>query len=96
MADATADARRTRLIPRPDPEPYLLVTGMRYFDLRLPLGWLFVVLGLLLAIAGLATPPPADTRSLAININLCWGGVMVAFGLLCLWLARREARRRKN
>ena len=69
---------------------------MRYFDLRLPLGWLFVVLGLLLAIAGLATPPPADTRSLAININLCWGGVMVAFGLLCLWLARREARRRKK
>jgi hypothetical protein len=67
---------------------------MKIFDLRIPLGWLFAVLGLLLVLAGLRATPAADARSLGININLIWGGVMIAFALLCLWLARREARRR--
>ena len=69
---------------------------MKYFDLRLPLGWLFASLGLLLVIAGLRAAPAADTRSLGININLIWGSVMIAFGGLCLVLARREARRRAH
>ncbi len=67
---------------------------MKFFDLRIPLGWLFAVLGLLLVIAGLRATPAVDARSLGININLIWGVVMIAFALLCLWLARREARRR--
>ena len=67
---------------------------MKFFDLRIPLGWLFAVLGLLLVIAGLRATPAVDARSLGININLIWGGVMLAFALVCLWLARREARRR--
>jgi hypothetical protein len=70
--------------------------GMRFFDLRLPLGWLFVVLGLLLEIAGLANPPVAASQSFGININLIWGGAMIGFGLLCLWLARREGQRRAD
>ena len=69
---------------------------MKGFDLRIPLGWLFAVLGLLLIIAGLRATPAADARSLGININLIWGVVMIAFALLCLWLARREARRRDD
>ena len=69
---------------------------MSFFDLRLPLGWLFATLGVLLVIAGLRATPAADTRSLGININLIWGVVMIAFALLCLWLARREARRRSG
>ena len=67
---------------------------MSFFDLRLPLGWLFSTLGILLVIAGLRATPAAGARSLGININLIWGVVMIAFALLCLWLARREARRR--
>ncbi len=67
---------------------------MKVFDLRIPLGCLFAVLGLLLVIAGLGATPAADARSSGININLIWGMVMIAFALLCLWLARREARRR--
>lgn len=63
---------------------------MRFFDLRLPLGWLFAVLGLLLLIAGILATPATDTRSLGININLIWGAVMIAFALLCLWLAHRD------
>ena len=67
---------------------------MSFFDLRRPLGWLFSTLGILLVITGLRATPAADARSLGININLIWGVVMIAFAILCLWLARREARRR--
>ncbi len=69
---------------------------MKVFDLRIPLGWLFAVLGLLLIVAGSRATPAAAARSLGININLIWGVVMIAFALLCLWLARREARRRND
>ena len=67
---------------------------MSFFDLRRPLGWLFSTLGILLVIAGLRATPAADARSLGININLIWGVVMIGFALICLWLARRQARRR--
>ena len=69
---------------------------MSFFDLRRPLGWLFATLGVLLVIAGLRATPGVEARSLGININLVWGVVMIAFAFLCLWLARREARRRMN
>jgi hypothetical protein len=69
---------------------------MSFFDLRVPLGWLFAILGVLLVIAGLRPTPGVDARSLGVNINLVWGVVMIAFALLCLWLARREARRRSG
>jgi Flp pilus assembly protein TadB len=67
---------------------------MSFFDLRRPLGWLFSTLGILLVVAGLRPTPAAGARSLGININLIWGVAMITFALVCLWLARREARRR--
>ena len=69
---------------------------MKVFDLRIALGWLFAVLGLLLVLAGLRATPAADARSLGVNINLIWGGVMIAFAVVCLWLARRAARKRRD
>ena len=69
---------------------------MHFFDLRLPLGWLFATLGALLLVAGLSAAPSADSHSLDRNINLIWGAVMIAFALICLWLARREAKRRRR
>lgn len=66
---------------------------MKIFDLRIPLGWLFALLGVLLIVAGLRAAPAADARSLGGNINLIWGAVMIAFALACLFLARRAARR---
>ena len=69
---------------------------MKIFDLRIPLGWLFAVLGLLLVVAGLRATPATDARSLGMNINLIWGVVMIGFALLCLWLARRETKRRRE
>lgn len=46
------------------------------FDLRLPLGGLFLLLGSLLLAYGLARPLPA----LGININAWWGGLLLLFG----------------
>ena len=69
---------------------------MKVFDLRVPLGLLFATLGLLLVIAGLRATPAVDARSLGININLIWGLVMIVFGLFCLWLARRETKRKQS
>src|ERR1041384_7916583 len=51
---------------------------MKVFDLRIPLGWLFATLGLLLVIAGLSATPASDPRSLGVNINLIWGAIMTA------------------
>ncbi len=66
---------------------------MSFFDLRLPLGWLFVILGLLLEIAGARPTPTSEGTSPGININFLWGVVMVVFGVLCLWLAYRHKRK---
>jgi protein-S-isoprenylcysteine O-methyltransferase Ste14 len=64
-------------------------------DLRLPIGGLFVVLGVILGVFGLITN--GDTamyeRSSGLNINLVWGGVMLAFGALFLVLAQRASKR---
>ena len=68
---------------------------MRVFDLRTPLGYLFITLGILLVSAGLTASAANNTRSLGININAIWGTIMVGFGIVSLALAMREARRRR-
>ncbi len=64
------------------------------FDIRLPIGGLFTVLGLVLLGYGLATH--GDTAryavSLGININLWWGLVMLLFGALLLAGVSRTRR----
>ena len=68
-------------------------------DVRIPIGGLFTALGLLLGGYGLATGGDAtqNARSLSVNINLWWGLVMLAFGLVLLWGASRaRARQVKN
>jgi protein-S-isoprenylcysteine O-methyltransferase Ste14 len=59
-------------------------------DIRRPLGAMFALLGALLTVFGLSSAPQAYTRSLGININLWWGLVLLAFGVLMLWLGRRS------
>ena len=70
--------------------------SMLVFDLRIPLGYLFVTLGLLLIIAGFSTTSQSTAPNLSLNVNVIWGGVMIGFGILSLILAKREARRRKR
>jgi multisubunit Na+/H+ antiporter MnhG subunit len=63
------------------------------FDLRLAIGLMFSIFGLLLAAFGLFSNPEIYQRSLGININLWWGLVMLAFGGVLLWLGRRAAKK---
>jgi hypothetical protein len=60
-------------------------------DIRVPIGVLFAVLGVMIGGYGLATAGDAAhyARSLSININLWWGAVMLVFGLILLVAARR-------
>lgn len=55
-------------------------------DLRKPIGWFFLALGLILAVYGMMTKGDAQMyhRSLDMNINLIWGGVLIVFGLFML------------
>ena len=63
-------------------------------DIRLPIGWLFSALGVILVGYGAYTHGnPMYGRSEGVNINLWWGLAILAFGLLLLWLARRGVAR---
>jgi hypothetical protein len=65
-------------------------------DLRLPVGTLFALLGLLLTVYGAATLGQPGTQPTGVPINLIWGLVLVAFGLWMLLLARRARRARST
>lgn len=59
------------------------------FDLRLPIGILFTVFGLILTSYGVATRgSEMYQKSLGKNINLEWGIVLLVFGLFMLLLTR--------
>ena len=62
-------------------------------DLRLPIGLMFSIIGVLLAVFGFASDPAIYQRSLGINVNLWWGLVLLVFGLVMLWLVRRGTAR---
>lgn len=62
-------------------------------DLRLPMGLLFALLGLVLLVYGAVTRGDAMyARSLGLNVNLGWGLVLLLFGALLLGLYRRGRR----
>ena len=60
-------------------------------DIRWPIGLMFSLIGALLAAYGAMTGSDAAMyqRSLDININLCWGLVLLVFGAIMLILAWR-------
>lgn len=63
-------------------------------DLRLPIGLMFSIIGVLLVLFGMMSDPAIYQRSLGINVNLLWGLVLLVFGLAMLWLVRRAAARK--
>jgi hypothetical protein len=61
-------------------------------DIRLPLGIIFSLYGVILAGTGLLAQ---QNGSLGININLLWGLVLLAFGvvmLLLAWFGKKRVR----
>jgi hypothetical protein len=62
------------------------------FDLRFAIGALFTVYGVLLALYGLLGDKAQYSRSLGLNVNLLWGGVLLVFGL-CMLLIRGRVRK---
>jgi len=63
------------------------------FDVRWPIGLLFLAIGVLVAGAGLFGAQPAGP-----NIDLGWGGAMIVFGTVMVALAAlaRRARERRE
>ncbi|AHF92870.1 hypothetical protein OpiT1DRAFT_04982 [Opitutaceae bacterium TAV1] len=62
-------------------------------DVRIPMGWLFLILGVILVTYGLLSDPSIyKSHSLGDNVNLHWGVVFGLFGLGALFLARKKKK----
>jgi hypothetical protein len=61
-------------------------------DVRFPIGGMFSIVGAILTVYGIVSDPAMYEKSLGINVNLWWGLVLLAFGLVMLGLAFRAAR----
>jgi hypothetical protein len=63
-------------------------------DIRIPIGLMFSILGVLITVFGLVTM--SDTtlydKSLGINVNLFMGILMLVFGLAMLFFARKKKK----
>jgi intracellular septation protein A len=60
------------------------------FDLRLPLGLIFAIYGIILIGTGLTSTPEMIHQTLGQNITLAWGVVQLLFGLAMLFLSRKK------
>ena len=67
-------------------------------DLRIPMGLMFTLVGIILVAFGLATNGNTElyARSLGINANLWWGLVLLIFGQTMFQLGRRSQKRLAN
>lgn len=55
-------------------------------DVRIPIGLMFALFGVMLAAFGLVSDPALYERSGGVNVNLWWGLVLLAFGASMLGL----------
>jgi hypothetical protein len=71
------------------------MSGAARFDIRLPIGVLFLLLGGVLTVYGVMTRSDVQlyARAENITINLWWGLVMLVFGGLMLFFGRRAKDR---
>jgi uncharacterized membrane protein HdeD (DUF308 family) len=62
-------------------------------DLRIPTGWFFGIIGIILIVMGVLFPGERAALT-ETNVNLYCGLIMLAFGVFMLALARRGAKHR--
>ena len=60
-------------------------------DVRFPIGGMFTIIGAILTVYGIVSPAAIYEKSLGINVNLWWGLVLLAFGLVMLGVAVRAS-----
>jgi hypothetical protein len=65
-------------------------------DIRVPVGVMFGAMGALLTGYGALGDQSIYGRSLGINVNLVWGGVLLGFAACLLVLSARARSRRGN
>ena len=63
-------------------------------DIRIPIGLMFSIIGILISVFGLATMSNTEMyqKSLSINVNLIMGVLMLIFGLFMLYFAWRKKK----
>jgi drug/metabolite transporter (DMT)-like permease len=62
-------------------------------DIRYPIGLMFGIIGLVMVVYGAFTGSDAMyQRSLGMNVNVWWGAVLLVFGGLMLYFARKAAK----
>ena len=66
-------------------------------DLRIPMGLMFSLVGVILAAFGAATNSNSVLyeKSLGINVNLWWGLVLLAFGQVMFHMGRRDQKKQE-
>lgn len=64
-------------------------------DLRIPMGLMFTITGLILTVFGFVTRNNAElyAKSLGVNANLWWGLVLLIFGLMMFLTGKRSQKR---
>jgi hypothetical protein len=65
-------------------------------DIRLPIGGLFAVIGILLTGYGVLADKAIYQASLGVNVNLRWGLMMLVFGLIMAAFGQRADRGSKH
>ena len=63
-------------------------------DIRIPIGLMFTIVGIIISVFGFFTNSNAEMyhKSLGINVNLVMGVLMLIFGLIMLYFARRKKK----
>ena len=66
-------------------------------DVRVPIGWLFIVYGGMLVVWGLFRPVQIELGAgmASFNLNLIWGGLMLAFGVCMKVFSDIDTRKSK-
>ena len=67
-----------------------------HLDVRIPIGLMFNLFGVMLAVYGVISDPEIYKRSLGLNLNLWWGLALLVFGALMLGLAWRARGRESS
>lgn len=62
-------------------------------DIRVPLGAMFTLLGVLLTAFGIFGSKAIYQQTLGIDVNLDWGIVLLVFGLVMLFLGLRAGNK---